>query len=129
MKKYNDWKTEEKVIFNTFLCRYNTDIEKWKDYINRFKNLDVDWWVKPCGGSTAGLAYQSILNTGDIEEAVRISEDIFKTFDNDILIVISKQLVRNYEPVGQNNEDAFVGCGRFFDKLVRKNEKGIFVFK
>jgi hypothetical protein len=125
MKK---WKTEEKVIFNIFLCPYATNNKKWVDYIEIFKNLNVDWWVKPNAGNPLGLAYQSILNTDDINEAIKISNYIFEKFDNDVLIVISKNFVRNFEPVGMNNEDAFIGCGRYFDKLVKNNKKGIFVY-
>jgi hypothetical protein len=62
-----------------------------------------------------------------MSEAKMISRDIFREFDNNILIVLSKQKVSNIEPVGENNEEVFVRPGRKFDKLVSKREKGIYI--
>jgi len=131
LKKYENWVQAEKVIFNIFLCyheSYPENIEKWNDYIQKFKKLDVDWWVKPQPGHHSGLAYQSILNTSDIDEAKEISEKILDVFSDDALIVLSKGEVRNFEPVGQNFDKAFWGCGRYFDKLVREKKKGIYIY-
>lgn len=129
MKKYDKWTWDEKIIINIFLCYYNESQKdnKWATYLKRFKDLKVDWWVQPHAGNIFGLAYQSILNTNDMDDANSIAKYIFNEFDEDILIVLSKQCVRNYEPVGLNNDEGFTECGRFFDKLVKGRKKGIFV--
>jgi hypothetical protein len=41
--------------------------------------------------------------------------------------VLSKQRVSNIEPIGMNNEDVFTEVGRYFDKLVKQKEKGIYL--
>jgi hypothetical protein len=62
-----------------------------------------------------------------MSEAKMIARDISREFDDNILIVLSKQKVSNIEPVGQNNEEVFVKPGRKFDKLVGKDKKGIYI--
>ncbi len=49
---------------------------KWLESVETFKSLDVDWWVKSQGASHLGLAYQSILNTDDLDIARRTAEYI-----------------------------------------------------
>jgi len=130
VKNFDKWIRADKVIINIFLCYYNESQKdnKWTNRLKKFKELKgVDWWVKPQAGHHLGLAYQSILNTDSIDEAKNIAEYIFDEFNKDILIVLSKQNVRNFEPVGMNNDEGFTECGRAFDKLVREKEKGIFV--
>ena len=89
--------------------------------------MDINFWVKPGKGHHRGFSIQSILDTDDMSEAKHISRGISREFDNDILIVLSKQRVSNIEPVGENNEEVFVKPGRKFDKLVDKGKKGIYV--
>ena len=55
------------------------------------------------------------------------SLQLFKRFDENILIVLSKQMVTNIEPVGENQEEVFVEPGRTFDELVADKKKGIYV--
>jgi len=127
IKTYEIFKYEEKVIFNIFLYYHDEDnLEKWKNCIQKFKNLNISWWVEPNTGHHLGLAYQAILDVSDINEAEEISKNILEIFNNDALIVISKQMVHNYE-LGWNNEKAFHECGRYFDNLVSQGKKGLFI--
>lgn len=124
-------KKKEKVLFYIFLSTHeegtdNSDM--WIDKIKTFRNLNVDWWVNPNGASHIGLAYQSILDTDSIEEAKEIAEYISDQFNNDCLIVLKKGLVSRKEPIGHNNEEVFWDVGRYFDKLVSKNKKGIHIY-
>ena len=99
----------------------------FREYVERFKDMDINFWVKPGKGHHRGFSIQSILDTDDMSEAKHISRGILEEFDNDILIVLSKQKVSNIEPVGENNEEVFIKPGRKFDKLVDKGEKGIYI--
>lgn len=117
--------TKTKVLIYIYFCDYKD--EKFKEYVERFQNMDIDFWVKPGKGHHRGFSIQSILNTDDMSEAKHISRNILKSFDNDILIVLSKQKVTNIEPVGENNEEVFIEPGRKFDKLVHKRKKGIYI--
>ena len=74
-----------------------------------------------------GFALQSILNTSNLSKAEKIATKLFKRFDENILIVLSKQMVTNIEPVGENQEEVFVEPGRTFDELVADKKKGIYV--
>jgi hypothetical protein len=117
--------TKTKVLIYIYFCDYMD--ENFREYVNRFKSMDVNFWVKPGKGHHRGFSIQSILDTDDMSEAKHISRGILEEFDNDILIVLSKQKVSNIEPVGENNEEVFIKPGRKFDKLVDKGEKGIYI--
>ena len=117
--------TKTKVLIYIYFCDHMDD--NFRDYMERFKHMDIDFWVKPGKGHHRGFSIQSILNTDDMSEAKHISREILKEFDDNILIVLSKQKVSNIEPIGQNNEEVFVSPGRKFDKLVDKRKKGIYV--
>ncbi len=117
--------TKTKVLIYIYFCDYMD--ENFKEYVNRFQDMDINFWVKAGKGHHRGFSIQSILDTDDMDEAKHISRGILSEFDNDILIVLSKQNVSNIEPVGENNEEVFIKPGRKFDKLVDKNEKGIYI--
>jgi hypothetical protein len=117
--------TKTKVLIYIYFCDYKD--ENFREYFERFQNMDINFWVKPGKGHHRGFSIQSILDTDDMSEAKRISRGISEEFDGNILIVLSKQKVSNIEPVGENNEKVFVIPGRKFDKLVNKGKKGIYI--
>ena len=117
--------TKTKVLIYIYFCDHKD--ENFREYVERFKDMDINFWVNPGKGHHRGFSIQSILDTDDMSEAEHISRGISRVFDNDILIVLSKQRVSNIEPVGENNEDVFINPGRKFDKLVDKNKKGIYI--
>lgn len=125
LKKFEE--KEEKVLILIFLVEHYTDRNRWSDSIKTFDNLDVDWWVKPQGASHLGLAYQSILNTSDIEDAKKIAEYIEGQFNFPILICLSKQNISRHEPVGESNDKGWWEIGRAFDKMVSNDVKGIYI--
>ena len=89
--------------------------------------MTIDFWVKPGKGHHRGFSIQSILDTDDMDDSKHISRGILSEFDDNILIVLSKQKVSNIEPVGENNEKVFVKPGRKFDDLVDKGKKGVYI--
>jgi len=118
-----------KIIFYIFLISHQEaekDYYRWTQKHLTFKDLDVDWWVKPKGASHLGLGYQSILNTSDIEKAKEISESISEIFENDCLILLKRGNVKQ-EPINKNNDKVFHSIGNLFDNLVREKTKGIFI--
>ena len=117
--------TKTKVLIYIYFCDYED--ENFIEYVERFQNMDINFWVKPGKGHHRGFSIQSILDTDNMSEAKHISRVISEEFDDNILIVLSKQKVSNIEPVGENNEKAFVIPGRKFDKLVNKGKKGIYI--
>ena len=117
--------TKTKVLIYIYFCNYED--ENFREYVELFQNMDINFWVNPGKGHHRGFSIQSILDTDDMSEAKHISRGILREFDDNILIVLSKQKVSNIEPVGENNEDVFVKPGRKFDELVRKGKKGIYI--
>ena len=123
--RYFEGKKEEKILFLIYLVdRRNT---KWRNYVNIFRNLDIDWWVEPNGSHHRGLVYQSILNTDDLEEGKKISNYIKDQFDEPVLICLSKGMVSDSKPVGESQDKDWVKIGRVFDKMVSENKRGIYV--
>jgi hypothetical protein len=118
--------TSEKYIIYAYFCSKSDS--RFRGYVDRFKKIrrNIDFWVEPSASVSGGFGIQSILNTNNKREANRIANLLYNAFDNDILIVLSKQRVSNFEPVGQNNDEVFVRPGRYFDGLVKKGEKGIY---
>ena len=117
--------TKTKVLIYIYFCDHKD--ENFREYVSRFQSMDIDFWVKPGKGHHRGFSIQSILDTDDMSDAKHISRGILREFDDNILIVLSKQKVSNIEPVGENNEDVFVEPGRKFDELVDKRKKGIYI--
>jgi hypothetical protein len=117
--------TKTKVLIYIYFCDYED--ENFREYVELFKDMDINFWVKPGKGHHRGFSIQYILDTDDMSEAKHISRGILREFDDDILILLSKQRVSNIEPVGENNEEVFIKPGRKFDKLVDKGKKGIYI--
>lgn len=119
--------TDTKILILIFLTKRGS--EKFIKYQRIFNNLDVNWWVKPQGAHHLGLSYQSILDTDDLDIARRIAEYIENSFDEPILICLSKNSVSNFEPVSESSDRAWWKIGREFDKMVSNNETGIHIIK
>ena len=117
--------TEVKYLLYIYFCDY--DDPRFREFVSKFEDMDIDFWVESGKGHHLGFAIQSILNTHSKKIALDIVERIYNEFDQDILIVLSKQRVSNIEPIGINNDDVFTEVGRYFDKLVRQKEKGIYI--
>jgi hypothetical protein len=116
---------EIKVLILIFLLEHGNP--KWLESIETFKSLDVNWWVKPQGASHLGLAYQSILDTDDLDVARRTAEYIESEFDFPILICLSRENISRHEPVGESNDKGWWKIGRAFDKMISEGEKGIHI--
>lgn len=116
---------ENKVLILIFLVEHGDP--KWLESIKVFDNLDVNWWVKPQGASHLGLAYQSILDTDDLDVARRTAEYIESYFDFPILICLSRENISRHEPVGESNDEGWWKIGRTFDKMVSNHKKGIYI--
>ncbi len=116
---------ETKILILVFIVEHGNS--KWSESMETFRSLDIDWWVKPQGASHLGLAYQSILDTDDLDIARRTAEYIQSHFDFPILICLSKEDISRHEPVGESNDKGWWKIGRAFDKMVSNGEKGIHI--
>jgi len=117
--------SEVKYLIYIYFCDYED--HRFSEFISKFENMDIDFWVKPGKGHHRGFAIQSILNTHSRKRALDIANKIYDEFNQDILIVLSKQKVTNLEPIGMNNDKVFIKPGRYFDKLVDKKEIGVYI--
>lgn len=118
--------TEEvKVIFYIYFC--DKDDPRYEEFIDRYKTLDMDLWVESSRAHHMGFSKQGILNTDNLEDAVDFARVIYDTFDENPLIVLSKQKVKNISPVGHNPQKLFIRLGEIFDELVENKKKGIYI--
>jgi hypothetical protein len=116
----------KKTIMNTFLCNYKSDF--WKESISIFKSLNFPTTIEISNGSYRGLAYQVLLDV-NLEQAKVLADDIINKFPETPLIVISEVMVKiKTTPIGQWQDDDLVEPGRYFDKLLKTGETGIFVY-
>jgi len=117
---------EEKYIIYVYFCDF--DDPRFREFVEKFKEIQnqINFWVKPGKAHHRGFAIQSILDTNNQQEAQTTADFLFEQFDNDILIVLSKQVVSNLEPIGQNNEEVFIEVGNEFDSLKNKGNIGVY---
>lgn len=117
---------EEKYIIYVYFCDF--DDPRFREFVETFREIQnqIDFWVKPGKAHHRGFAIQSILNTNNQQEAKAVADFLLEQFGNDILVVLSKQVVSNLEPIGQNNEEVFIEVGDKFDVLKNKGNTGVY---
>ena len=126
LKLFEDVDMVKKTIMNIFLCNYKSDF--WEESISIFKSLELPTSVQISSGSHKGLAFQVLLDI-NLEDAKKLANDIIQKFTETPLIVISEVMVKmKTTPIGQWQDDDLVEPGRYFDKLLKTGETGIFVY-
>ena len=126
LKLFEDVGMVKKTIMNIFLCNYKSDF--WEESISIFKSLELPTSVQISSGSHKGLAFQVLLDI-NLEDAKKLADDIIEKFPETPLIVISEVMVKmKTTPIGQWQDDDLVEPGRYFDKLLKTGETGIFVY-
>lgn len=130
LNKFDDWSKEEKIIFFIFLSDYGDNDQKWRNYLARFLQEvkpNINWWVEPQFGNNYGLGLVGIFDFNDMSDAEEVCDTIMELYKNDVLIVISNGLVRNYSPIVKNEDEAFVKPKKLFDNLTKKKAKGVYI--
>lgn len=126
LKLFEDVDMVKKTIMNIFLCNYKSDF--WEESISIFKSLELPTSVQISSGSHKGLAFQVLLDI-NLEDAKKLANYIIEKFSETPLIVISEVMVKmKTTPIGQWQDDDLVEPGRYFDKLLKTGETGIFVY-
>jgi hypothetical protein len=120
-------KIKEGFIFNISVAYYEDP--KWVEKIEYFKNLipSLPNIVNPDFGQTSGGVGIQLFIDFSKEEAISLSEDIFKDFEQSIVIVFKKiELNIKYKRIGLHYEDCLVDPGRLFDIKMKNKEFGIY---
>lgn len=116
----------KKTIMNIFLCDYRSEF--WSECISIFKSLDLPTSVEISGVNYRGLSYQVLLDSS-LEDSKILANDIITKFPETPLVVISEVMVQMKSvSIGEWQDDDLVGPGRYFDKLVRDGESGLFLY-
>lgn len=116
----------DKVIFNMFICDYGSP--NWKDNIEILKNIDFPTSIETSKGHHKGLAIQVLLDL-DLTSAEKFAEDVKSKFQDDVLIVLAEVDVKmKKQPIGYYFDKSLWEPGRYFDRLVRQNKTGIFIY-
>lgn len=116
---------EDKIIFYIYFC--DKDDPRYEEFVDRYHNLDMDLWVDSSPAHHRGFSKQGILNMDNLEDAVDFARVIYDTFDENPLILLSKQRVRDVNPVGYNFQELFFNLGEVFDELVENKKNGIYI--
>jgi len=115
----------KKVIMNIFICEYNSPF--WTESVFIFNSLNFSTSIQISSASYKGLAYQILLDI-NLDESIILSNNIIKKFLETPLIVISEVVIKMKSvPIGEWQDIELVEPGRYFDRLVRENVKGIFI--
>jgi hypothetical protein len=129
IKKFSEY--APKVIMNIFVCRYTSSDSYWKECVVKLREVisKLPHTVQHSSGNPFGLGAQILLDS-DIEESIKISEEILDFFPNKPLIVLSEVNVEVKDlniPIGEYQDNDLVEPGRKFDLLISENKSGIFV--
>jgi hypothetical protein len=125
---------EKKTIMNMFICRYespkgtyNTN-PNWAKCVETLRTIEFPTSFEISGAHYKGLGVQALLDT-NIEESASFCKGLLDKFLPEIpLIVISEVNVKiKNEPIGEWYDDDLVQPGRYFDKLVMQDKKGLFI--
>ena len=115
-----------KYLLNIFIT-YHENQENWKERIEKFSSLNINWYQQPTFGHHLGYACQGVLDTDNEEVAVDTCEYIKKEMGK-VIIVFSKIDMNGITfPIGECNNKQLVKPGRFFDELVSEDKFGIYL--
>jgi hypothetical protein len=127
---YGDFKVGEhldKVIFNMFICNYQTP--NWGRNVDILRDIKFPTSVETSKGHHLGLAIQVLLDL-DLTSAKKFAEDVKSKFSDDVLIVLAEVNVQmKKQPIGYYFDRDLWEPGRYFDKLVSQNKTGIFIYE
>jgi hypothetical protein len=116
-----------KVIFNMFICDYESP--NWKENIEILKSINFPTSIETSKGHHKGLVIQVLLDL-DLTSAKKFAEEVKSKFQDDVLIVLAAVNVQmKKQPIGYYFDKSLWEPGRYFDRLVIQNKKGIFIYK
>jgi hypothetical protein len=119
-------KFQRKTIMNLFICFYESP--NWVQSVEILNSLKLPTSIEISKGHHRGLAFQVLLDT-NLEDSKNIAEEISKKFPEQPLIVLSEvDVIMKKMPIGHYYDDDLVEPGRYFDKLVSQNQRGIFIY-
>jgi hypothetical protein len=116
----------DKVIFNMFICNYESP--NWKENVEILKSINFPTSIETSKGHHRGLAIQILLDL-DLTSAKKFAEDVKSKFQDDVLIVLAEVNVQmKKQPIGYYFDKSLWEPGRYFDRLVRQDKAGIFIY-
>jgi SAM-dependent methyltransferase len=117
---------EKKVIMNMFVCdRYSS---YWAQSVDILRTIDFPTSVGTSGVSHKGLGKQVLLDI-NLEESKQFAEKLLTMFPETPLIVLAEVDIRmeDHEHIGYWYQDCLIEPGRWFDELLRKGKRGLFI--
>jgi hypothetical protein len=117
---------EKKVIMNMFICEYSSPY--WIQSVEILRTIDFPTSVRTSGAGHKGLGKQVLLDI-NLEESKQFAEKLLTMFPETPLIVLAEVDIRmeDHEHIGYWYQDCLVEPGRWFDELVRKGKRGLFI--
>jgi hypothetical protein len=120
-------KVEDKVIFNMFICRYESP--NWKQNVEILRDIKFPTSIETSKGHHNGLAIQVLLDL-DLESAEKFASEVSDKFlDKPLIVIANVSVAMKRQPIGYYFDKDLWEPGRYFDKLVREKKHGIFIYK
>lgn len=123
---YITYMKQPKVILNMFICEHQSP--KWEECVDLLLPFKFPTSVGISKGHNIGLSLQVLLDYKSIDEAKGILNKLLNYFPITPLIVVSEVYIELKNiPIGWYNDSSLINPGRYFDKLVKNNKKGLFI--
>jgi len=124
---FNNFKNIKKgVLLNLFVCDYNDP--EWINKVTQLNNIikELPNIVTPSKGHYKGLALQTILGVS-LDDAKEIANNILEKLDSSLVVLSEIEFIHKNIPIGHYQDDSLVKPGRYFDKLVKNDKKGLYI--
>jgi hypothetical protein len=126
-KKFSNDKSNIKTIMNIFICNYDS-IDNFISSLNIFESINFPTSLKISSSSSVGLGYQILLDL-NLKKSENFTKSILDKFPETPLIVLSEVNIDiDYEvAIGEHQDESLIKPGRYFEELISKNKRGIFI--
>ena len=116
---------QSKVILNLYICGYESP--NWKENVEILKSIDFPTSIEKSKGYHKGLSIQVLLDM-DIQSAKEFSDEILNMFlDKPLIVIAEVNVIMKKQPIGYYFDKDLWEPGRYFDKLIEKGERGVFI--
>lgn len=130
LKNWSRFITEEnnvrKTIMYMIICKQGSP--NWSDCVENLRNIKFPTSVETSVAHHRHLSLQVLLDT-DIEESTSFCEGLLNKFlpENPLILISEVNVKIKNTPIGLWQDSDLVYPGRYFDELVNKEKKGLFI--
>lgn len=118
-----------KTLMNLYICDRGVNNDIWIKSTEIINNFNFPIWINPSFGHWKGYGMQIVLDA-NLKESIEISKNLINKLPITPLIVLYPiNLNKSELPIGEYYDNQLIKPGRYFDKLIKENKKGIFIYE